>query len=179
GLLIRIDDGRVDPGFLHRLDRLEFDLLDRWQVEEDGIVWARLPTVFGDELLTLLLQDAGHLGGHRHRLVGPAGIILLPLEPLVVAAVLVLPAAAARTGCVSRELFPWHALRSSDEGLVPGTGDRPGHFTPFPGRGKKDTSVDGGASGDQRMRSNRIETGWCVRRLSRSSTSLRLANGPV
>src|SRR5262249_10886575 len=105
-LLIGVDDGRVDPGFLHRLDGLEFDLLDRRQVEEDGIVWARFPTVFVDELLPLLLQNVGHLVAHRDRLVDRAGLILLPLEPLVVAAVLVLPAAAARAGCVPRELFP-------------------------------------------------------------------------
>src|SRR5262249_22996060 len=125
GLLKGVDDGRVDPGFLHRLDRLEFDLLDWRQVEEDGIVWARLPTILVDELLPLLLQQVGHRVVHRDRLEDRAGLILLPLEPLVVAAVLVLPAAAARAGCVPRELLAWHALRSSGERLLRGPANRP------------------------------------------------------
>src|SRR5262249_10572065 len=125
GLLKGVDDGRVDPGFLHRLDRLEFDLLDRRPVEEDGIVWARLPTVLVDELLPLLLQQVGHRVVHRDRLEDRAGLILLPLEPLVVAAVLVLPTAVARAGCVPRELFASHPLPSSAERLLPGPANRP------------------------------------------------------
>src|SRR5262249_23623078 len=96
------------PGFLHRLDRLEFDLLDRRQVEEDGIVWARLPTVLVDELLPLLLQQVGHLIVHRVRLEDRAGLILLTPAPLVVAAVLVLSDPSARAGCVPRELLAGH-----------------------------------------------------------------------
>src|SRR5262249_50363859 len=91
------------------LDGHVFDLLRVWHVKEHFVSGARLSSVLLNELLTLFFKEAHHLVRHRDRLEDRAVVVLFVVEALAVAAVLVLLAAAARTGGVAGDLLASHS----------------------------------------------------------------------
>src|SRR5262249_18040496 len=106
---------------LHRFNRHAFDLFWVRHVEEHRVIRAWLPPVLLNELLALFFEQIDHFLGHGDRLEDRAIVVLFEVEALAVTAVLVLLAAAARTGGVASAPLASHfSLLASHPWCRPG-----------------------------------------------------------
>jgi hypothetical protein len=91
-----------------RFDDWVLDVFQRRPIEKDRIVRAGLPSVFVNELVSLLLQDGGNFLGHRNGLAQGAAFVFFPIEALAPATLFAFFAATAGARSIKGELLAWH-----------------------------------------------------------------------
>jgi hypothetical protein len=110
GLLKRMDKGRVEPGTLHGLDEVMFDVFQGWGIKEKPVVGTWFVAEPLAKLVSLLVQQGQGLGGHRDLAQELPLFVGGPGEALAPTAVFVFLAAAAGAWAVTRLFISRHAF---------------------------------------------------------------------